>query len=111
MSVDPIASVTTQLAVAGTDVLAVATGTRAYLAALTLTNRHTAAVTVLIHIIPAAGSKADSNLYAGPVSIPAGDSVDRLFASASLAAGVKLHCVPSVDAVVNATPTGVIETL
>lgn len=111
MSVEPIPSVATQLASAGTDLITVATGTRAYLACVSFVNRHTSAVTVTIYLIPSGGSKADSNMYAKAVSIAAGDTIDRLFGSACLTAGVKLHCVPSVDAVVNATPTGVIETL
>lgn len=111
MSIAMIPSVVTPLALAGTDLLTVASGTQALLAALTLSNEHTAAVSVAIHIIPSGGSALAANRMFKAISLAASDSVDLALYSKCLTEGCKLHCVPSVDAVINATLSGGIETL
>jgi len=111
MSVTMIPSVVTPLASAGTDLLTVAAGTQAMLAALTLSNEHSASVTVAIHIIPSGGVVLAANRMVKALSLASGESVDIALYSKCLTAGCKLHLVPSVDAVVNATLSGGIETL
>ena len=111
MSVAMIASVTTVVPLAGLDLLTVGVGTRAHLAGLILTNTHTAAVTVAVHNIPSAGSAQTANMICKAISLAAGEMATVLLHSICLTAGVKLHLVPSVDSVVNATLSGGIETI
>lgn len=110
MAITFIPSVTTALAAAGTDLLTVGAGETANLAALILTNRHTSAVTVAVYNVASGGSPGVSNLMYAALSIGASSSIVLPLYSLSLTAGRKLHLVPSVDAVINATLSGSIST-